>query len=702
MADYPISNVPRRVQYVNTGVGPYLFNFEILTQTDIAVYRGSTLLTLTTDYTVTINTNGTGSVTLTTAGTGNITIVGARAIQRTSDYTTNGDLFANTLNVDLDSQTIYSQQLAESLDRSIKAPVTDNSTIDLNLPSATSRANKVFAFDSSGSPQVSSNTLAAIDSAVNTITSIAGASPGSSAGISHIASGTGAVATTVQAKLREAVSVKDFGAVGDGVTDDTTAIQNAINSGYEKIIFPEGVYITTAPLYIDGGITLEGENSRSSYIKKTTTTVGTGSNTSRGGVVTDTYAVNAILILRHPNNSYTYGTIIRNMSLNSDGYIVDYGIYAPRTSQTMLEDVDVYECRVGWYTFDSWLCNFTRVTCNSNTIRFGSNNYGWSNATPSYGFVWDNDGTNSATGTTLVATDCWARDCHFGWTLYGLQYSVLNGCGSDNISRRAYRLHLSSITLNGCGMENVYCLNSGLSIESGQTTINNFNSYGIFGSTDPNSAMVFLTGTNVSMSGCRFDNFVTPDASANIVIQSNTELVTSNTILPTNGNSFISYSSGSQWVDLTFNPPIIRTAGRNAYLAGDVRGNQLQQKINKSIASGGTVIATFTAAVSAFDVAVCEFTVSWSDNSFPSATGIDKFLVAVYQDTAGTNYRENISTVTSATAGNTGGTPTAPTYSISRSGAVWSLTMTPAHGACTAYTITAEMQNISGITLALP
>jgi len=42
--------------------------------------------------------------------------------------------------------------------------------------------------------------------------------------------GTGAVATTVQDKLRESVSVKDFGAIGDGVADDTVAVQAAINS----------------------------------------------------------------------------------------------------------------------------------------------------------------------------------------------------------------------------------------------------------------------------------------------------------------------------------------------------------------------------------------------------------------------------------------------------------------------------------------
>jgi len=58
--------------------------------------------------------------------------------------------------------------------------------------------------------------------------------------------GTGAVPTNVQAKLRETVSVKDFGAQGDGVTDDTAAIQAALDSGELNIHIPAGTYKITS------------------------------------------------------------------------------------------------------------------------------------------------------------------------------------------------------------------------------------------------------------------------------------------------------------------------------------------------------------------------------------------------------------------------------------------------------------------------
>lgn len=158
---YPISDVTRRVVYSGSaGVGPYSFSFEVLANTDIAVYKNTTLLTLTTDYTVTINSNGTGSVTLVSAATGSdkITLVGDRPIARATDFVTGGDLFANTLNDEFDSLVIFSQQIDEKVARAIVAPVTDPTDINMVLPAKATRASKYLAFDADGNPTATAGT----------------------------------------------------------------------------------------------------------------------------------------------------------------------------------------------------------------------------------------------------------------------------------------------------------------------------------------------------------------------------------------------------------------------------------------------------------------------------------------------------------------------------------------------------------------
>ena len=94
-------------------------------------------------------------------------------------------------------------------------------------------------------------------------------------------SGTGATARTVDSRLKDVVSVKDFGAVGDGVADDRAAIQAAIDyalTQYQRVIgiiggsfpvkkarviFPPGVYNVSSTLTANGAgyqcVTLEGE-----------------------------------------------------------------------------------------------------------------------------------------------------------------------------------------------------------------------------------------------------------------------------------------------------------------------------------------------------------------------------------------------------------------------------------------------------------
>jgi len=99
-----------------------------------------------------------------------------------------------------------------------------------------------------------------------------------SSGSSFIQSGTGAVATTVQTKLRESVSVKDFGAVGDGITDDYAAIMAAIDSATypgtwltgpyvsgPAIYFPPGIYYISATIELKKRMTLFGDGSGMPY-----------------------------------------------------------------------------------------------------------------------------------------------------------------------------------------------------------------------------------------------------------------------------------------------------------------------------------------------------------------------------------------------------------------------------------------------------
>ena len=75
------------------------------------------------------------------------------------------------------------------------------------------------------------------------------ASGGGAAMVGYTPAGTGAVATTVKEKLRETVSVKDFGAVGDGAADDTAAILAAYTYCKSTTLhyclrFPAGKYLT--------------------------------------------------------------------------------------------------------------------------------------------------------------------------------------------------------------------------------------------------------------------------------------------------------------------------------------------------------------------------------------------------------------------------------------------------------------------------
>jgi len=93
---------------------------------------------------------------------------------------------------------------------------------------------------------------------------------GTAAGVRFTQTGAGAVQRTVESKLQDVASVKDFGAVGDGVTDDTVAIQAAIDAvsvaGGGTLFVPPGTYYVTN-LAMKTGVRLVGSSSSSVTLK---------------------------------------------------------------------------------------------------------------------------------------------------------------------------------------------------------------------------------------------------------------------------------------------------------------------------------------------------------------------------------------------------------------------------------------------------
>lgn len=91
--------------------------------------------------------------------------------------------------------------------------------------------------------------------------------------VTFLAAGSGASQRTVLDKLRDAVSVKDFGAVGDGAADDTAEIQAALDAVPVTggcVYFPAGTYIVSAPLVVDSNTVLIGDGMYVSKLSATT------------------------------------------------------------------------------------------------------------------------------------------------------------------------------------------------------------------------------------------------------------------------------------------------------------------------------------------------------------------------------------------------------------------------------------------------
>jgi Pectate lyase superfamily protein len=120
------------------------------------------------------------------------------------------------------------------------------------------------------------------------------------------------------------VSVKEYGAKGDGVSDDTTAIQNAINDvnikGGGIVYFPTGTYMISSTLIIPSNkITLQGLNNAGTIIK---------------AKIAMTNMVSITNQLR---------VSIRDIQINGNN-LASVGIYAQNTGMLWMDNVVVQKC----------------------------------------------------------------------------------------------------------------------------------------------------------------------------------------------------------------------------------------------------------------------------------------------------------------------------------------------------------------------
>jgi hypothetical protein len=159
-----ISDTTPRVQYTVGGGGQTAFtvNFQFFAVTDLAVYNGSTQLTYAaspanaTQYSVAgAGDPSGGTVTLGAAvASTTVTIVRDVPVARSTDFPPSGPFQIDSLNDELDKFTAMIKEREDDIGRSVVAPDTDPTTIDMTLPVKADRLGKLMAFNSStGNPE---------------------------------------------------------------------------------------------------------------------------------------------------------------------------------------------------------------------------------------------------------------------------------------------------------------------------------------------------------------------------------------------------------------------------------------------------------------------------------------------------------------------------------------------------------------------
>lgn len=317
MASFDINAVNRRVQFTTNGSQTdFAFSFQINTASDLKVILGTTTQTLSSDYSVTVASDGTGTVTFSSAPTTGqkLTILANKSLSRTSVYSTGASFSAQSLETDFDDQMMFLQQLNEKIDRSPKLAesVIGTTSPSLTIPyddTASNNANKVIAFDSTGTQlQLSDSGISSVT--VNVTTLSAGSS----------GSGTGSVsgdALTLNLSLPQGAD----GTSGSDGADGNDGIFNAIASQSEAEAGTnndKGMTPLRVKQAVDSQVgSISAIASKFFGLKKTTDstgrTIATQEHTLVGGS-------EALVLADYDTYFFATGSIF--MSINSSGHLI--------------------------------------------------------------------------------------------------------------------------------------------------------------------------------------------------------------------------------------------------------------------------------------------------------------------------------------------------------------------------------------------
>lgn len=280
----------------------FAYDFLLINTVDLQVFVNGDLKTLNVDYTISgVGVPAGGTVTFGAAPAAGAAILLQRAValQRDTDYQYAGDFQAVTVNLDFNRLWMAIQDGRVLGELGLRFPAGDSAS--KLLPPVAVRALRALGFDAAGNPvaiagagDASELALLLLDDSnafngpalvgfdpgldypPNTVGSrLAGladqADPAKGAALlGYKLNALSSVGRLLSAKLAEIISVKDFGAKGDGVTNDTAAIQAAdayARATKSSLYFPDGTYMVSQ-LVVYTGSNWNGEGRDSTVIKQ--------------------------------------------------------------------------------------------------------------------------------------------------------------------------------------------------------------------------------------------------------------------------------------------------------------------------------------------------------------------------------------------------------------------------------------------------